>query len=87
MHPLLKYKNTHGLTLKGLCSALGETANYEKALCDIVNGKRPVPATKTIRWAERTGIHPHKLRPDMFKKEHFPGFSFEKNSNKAIACK
>lgn len=73
MTPLLNYKTTHSLTLKGLCIQLGESIRYEKALGDIVNGHRRAPAEKVIRWAEKTGIHPHLLRPDIYRKDHFPG--------------
>ncbi|MEL5384137.1 MULTISPECIES: transcriptional regulator [Serratia] len=72
MTSLLKFKQEKKLTLKELCVLLGETAAYEKALGDVVNGKRQVPAAKVMRWAEKTGIHPHKLRPDIYKASHFP---------------
>lgn len=73
MTPLLQFKNDKKMTLKDLCLLLGESIRYEKALGDVLNGHRPVPTAKAMKWAERTGIHPHKLRPDMFKASHFPG--------------
>lgn len=72
MTPLLKFKQEKKLTLKELCVLLGETTAYEKALGDVVNGKRLVPVGKALKWAEKTGIHPHKLRPDIYKASHFP---------------
>ncbi|XBS71129.1 hypothetical protein ABK905_09245 [Acerihabitans sp. KWT182] len=68
---MLTYKIQENFTLKKLCLALGETERYEKALGDIVNGHRQVPSTKVIKWAERTGIHPHFLRPDIYRADHF----------------
>lgn len=72
MTPLLNFKKEKKLTLKALCELLGETTAYEKALGDVVNGKRQVPVAKVMKWAEKTGIHPHKLRPDIYKTSHFP---------------
>ncbi|QFH60906.1 helix-turn-helix domain-containing protein [Serratia proteamaculans] len=72
MTPLMKFKQEKKLTLKELCVLLGETTAYEKALGDVVNGKREVPVAKALKWAEKTGIHPHKLRPDIYKSSHFP---------------
>ncbi|WP_168404971.1 hypothetical protein [Erwinia amylovora] len=72
MTPLLKFKIENKLTLKALCLLLGETVAYEKALGDVVNGKRQVPVAKTMKWAEKTGVHPHNLRPDIYKSSHFP---------------
>ncbi|WP_455872003.1 hypothetical protein [Serratia proteamaculans] len=72
MTPLLKFKQEKKLTLKELCLLLGEAIAYEKALGDVVNGKRQVPVAKAMKWAEKTGIHPHKLRPDIYKVSHFP---------------
>lgn len=81
MTPLLKFKQDKDLTLKELCILLGESTSYEKALGDVVNGNRQVPSAKVMRWAESTGIHPHLLRPDMFRASHFPN----KFQNKAKA--
>jgi hypothetical protein len=85
MTPLLKFKQDKKVTLKELCVLLGETKAYEKALGDVVNGNRPVPAAKVMKWAEKTGIHPHKMRPDIYKASHFPNKFKYQGKNTPVA--
>lgn len=66
MNPLRQLKNERNLTFSEMCSLLGEKPEYEKALTNIVNNKRQVPAHKVIKWSSLTGIPAHLLRADMF---------------------
>lgn len=66
MTPLRYLKDSRGLTFKQLCHFLGEPERYEKALTNIVNGRREVPSRKAYRWAALIGVSPSALRPDMY---------------------
>lgn len=66
MSPLKQLKVELGITYVGMCHYLGEPLQYQKSLINIVNGKRPVPSKRVVRWSAITGIPGWKLRPDMY---------------------